>query len=115
MVNETDTYFLQLILSLQMGTMQHLGKTVSPISGKVERNLEMAKHTIAMLEMIHQKTSNNLSEDEQKMLEGVLYELRLNYVDESKKEAEGKDSASAPPTGGKTSAPPADNQSKEPS
>ncbi len=115
MPNETDTYFLQLVLSLQMGVMQHLGKTVSPMSGKVERNLEMAKHTIAMLEMLQKKTQNNLSEDERKMLEGLLYELRLNYVDEL---AKGPDESESSPTEspeGNSSADSADNPKKEPS
>jgi len=45
----------------------------------------MAKGTIDLLEMLQRKTKGNLDDDEQKLLEHVLYELRLNYVDEMKK------------------------------
>jgi hypothetical protein len=113
MANEIDMYFLQLVLSLQMGTMQHLGKTVSPVSGQVERNLEMAKHTIEMLEMIHKKTSNSLTDEERKLLDGVLYELRLNYVDEASRGEATAQSLPNQPAEEKSSTPPADNQDKE--
>ncbi len=80
-----DLPFYQLVLSLQAATMQQLGKTISPVSGKVELDLTMAKGTIDLLEMLQRKTKGNLDADEQKLLEHVLYELRLNYVDEMKK------------------------------
>ena len=102
MEEEVDIHFLQLVLSLQMGTMHHLGKTASPVSGKIERNLELAKHSIQMLEMLHKKTQNNLTDEERKILDGVLYELRLNYVDEASKgdmpEAQANKSASGADT-----------------
>ncbi|UCD63570.1 MAG: DUF1844 domain-containing protein [Candidatus Zixiibacteriota bacterium] len=102
-----DLHLMQLVLSLQAGAMQQLGKVVSPFTGKVERDLTMAKHTIDILGMLETKMKGNLSEDEQKFLGHVLYELRLNYVDESKKpepapeqesakEAAGKESESGP-------------------
>ncbi|RME32047.1 MAG: DUF1844 domain-containing protein, partial [Candidatus Zixiibacteriota bacterium] len=56
------------------------------LTGKVERNLEMAKNSIDMLEMIERKTKGNLSDDEAKTIERALYELRLNYVDEVNKD-----------------------------
>jgi hypothetical protein len=70
------------LLSLQMGAMHYLGKTASPVDGKVERNLELAQHSIQMLEMLHKKTNNNLTDEERKILDTILYDLRLNYIDE---------------------------------
>jgi len=85
-----DPLFLQLVLTFQAGAWQHLGKVASPISGKVERDLRMAQHTIDLLSMIEVKTKGNLNEEESNLLQHVLYELRLNYVDERNKEESGK-------------------------
>lgn len=84
-LEDMDAGFFQLVLSLQAGIMQQLGKVVSPISGKVERDLPMAKATIDILEMLENKTKGNLSEEESKFLGHVLYEIRMNYMDEMKK------------------------------
>ncbi len=62
-----------------------MGKIASPVSGQVERNLEQTRASIDMLEMISEKTENNLTEEEKSLLDRVLYELRMNFVDESKK------------------------------
>jgi len=90
---DVNVNFFQLVVSLQAGAMQQMGKVISPVSGKVERDLELAKATIDMLTMLDKKTKGNLSDDEEKLLGHVLYELRLNYVEESKKDlSESKDS-----------------------
>ncbi|MDH3891108.1 MAG: DUF1844 domain-containing protein [candidate division Zixibacteria bacterium] len=83
-----DPYFFQLVVSLQGGAMQQMGKIASPLTGKVERSLDMAKSSIDMLGMVKEKTEGNLSDEEKKLIEHVLYELRLNYVDELKKPGE---------------------------
>ena len=99
-----DTYFFQLVFSLQAGAMQQMGKIASPITGKVEKDLQLAKATIDMLDMLQRKTEGNLSGDEKKLLEHVLYELRINYVDEVKKgdgDKENKTAEKTPETGEK--------------
>lgn len=83
--DDLDVMYYQLVLSMQASAMQHLGKVVSQVTGKVERNLEAARYSIDMLEMLKRKTAGNLSDEEGKLIEHVLYELRLNYVDESAK------------------------------
>ncbi|MFZ1685681.1 MAG: DUF1844 domain-containing protein [Candidatus Zixiibacteriota bacterium] len=108
MTDEVDVHFLQLLLSLQMGAMHYLGKTASPVDGKVERNLELAQHSIQLLEMLHKKTINNLTDEERKILDTILYDLRLNYIDEAAK-------GPTPDTGPKLSSSNADTISKEPS
>ncbi len=82
---EMDVMFYQLVLSMQASIMQHLGKVMSPISGEVERNMEAAKYSIDILDMLKRKTDGNLIEDEAKMLDHVLYQLRMNYVEEVNK------------------------------
>ena len=94
--NKHDLMFSQLVISLQMGAMQQMGKVASPITGKIERDLQMAQASIDMLEMLQVKTKGNLSEEETKLLERVLYELRLNYVDESNKGDDKSDETEKP-------------------
>ena len=77
--------FLQLVLGLQQAAMMGLGKLMSPMSGKIERNLESAKNTIDTLAAIEYRTRGNLEPDEHRVLTQVLTELRMNYVDEVKK------------------------------
>ena len=99
-----DIMFYQLVLSIQASVMQHLGKVMSPLSGKVERNLEAARYSIDMLEMLQRKTMASLSDEEKRLVEHVLYELRLNYVEESNRgdEPEPTSSDAPPEAGGET-------------
>jgi hypothetical protein len=91
-----EFYFIQLVLMFQTAAIQQMGKLENPITKKVERDLEQAKFSIDMLEMIQQKTKNNLSENEKKFLDHILFELRMNYVDEVNKDKGKKDDSSAP-------------------
>ena len=77
--------FAQLVLSFQAAAWQQIGKVVSPLTGKIERNLEMAKSSIDILGMLENKTKGNLNEHELKFLRQILTELRINYVEELKK------------------------------
>jgi hypothetical protein len=85
---EYDIAFYQLVWSMQAAAWQQMGKVASVVTGKMERDLDQAKNSIDMLEMIQRKTKGNLNEQEKKTLDHVLYELRMNYVDELKKPAE---------------------------
>lgn len=80
-----DANFFQLVVSLQVAAMQQMGKIASPITGKVERNLQQAQASIDMLAMLSEKTANNLTAEEKNLIDGVVYELRMNFVDESRK------------------------------
>jgi hypothetical protein len=81
-----EYHFVQLVLMFQVAAMQQMGKIQNPITKKMERDLSQAKFSIDMLEMIQQKTKGNLSENEKKFLDHVLFELRMNYVDEMNKD-----------------------------
>lgn len=80
-----NVHFFQLIFSLQTAAMQQMGKIVSPVTGKIERDLNMAKTTIDILGMLEKKMTGNMSPEETKYIGQSLYELRMNYVDETKK------------------------------
>ena len=80
--------FSQLVISFHAAAWQQMGKIANPLSGKVERNLELAKNSIDILGMLEEKTKGNLSDGELKLLQNALTELRMNYVDELKKPAD---------------------------
>ncbi|MFC1553531.1 DUF1844 domain-containing protein [candidate division KSB1 bacterium] len=84
-----DAYFSQLfkslVLNFQMSAMVGMGKVINPVTQKAEKNLDEAKISIDMLNMLEIKTKNNLSDDEKRFLQHVLTDLRLNFVQEKAK------------------------------
>jgi hypothetical protein len=50
------------------------------VTGKREVDLELGKHWIDILGMLQQKTRGNLLPQEQQILEGLLADLRMQYV-----------------------------------
>jgi hypothetical protein len=77
--------FLQLVLGLQQSGMMALGKLMNPITRKIDRNLDVARDTIDTLAAIEARTAGNLEPDEARVLQQVLTELRMNYLDERKR------------------------------
>jgi hypothetical protein len=76
--------FTTFILSLSSSALMHMGDLPGPQPGPTKRDLPLAKHTIDLLSLLQQKTHGNLSPDEDKLLESVLYDLRLRVVDLAK-------------------------------
>ena len=72
--------FSTFVLSLASSAMVCLGEVPNPETGVLENNLEVARHNIDMLEMLQGKIRHGLTPEETRLLEGVLYELRLKYV-----------------------------------
>jgi len=70
---------------------QAMGKVANPITGKVEKNLELARKIIDIVEMLKEKTKGNLTQDEERILSTTIAELQLNYVDELEKERREKE------------------------
>ena len=85
--------FMQLVMQNQQIAMMSMGKLKHPVSDKIERNLELAKISIDTLDMLKVKTKGNLSSYEEKFLDEVLRELKLNYVDEVNKDQKDKPQA----------------------
>jgi hypothetical protein len=77
--------FLQLVLGLQQSGMMSLGKLMNPITRRIDRNLDLARDTIDTLAAIEARSRGNLEPDEARVLQQVLSELRMNYIDEVKK------------------------------
>lgn len=72
--------FSTFILSLGSTALAHLGEVPDPTTGQSAVNLAAAKHTVDILAMLKDKTSACLNEEEKRLLDGLLYELRLKYV-----------------------------------
>ena len=77
--------FSTFVFSLGTSAMYHFGDFPDPVTKKAERNLEAAKQTIDILGILKDKTKGNLTEDEDRLLDSLLYELRMRYVRETGK------------------------------
>jgi hypothetical protein len=76
--------FTGFVLSLASTAAIHFGDLPDPISGQPsELNLDGAAQMIEILSLLDQKTRGNLTAEERQMLEQVLYELRLRFVEVS--------------------------------
>ncbi|MFH0901665.1 MAG: DUF1844 domain-containing protein [Pseudomonadota bacterium] len=80
-----DIDFATFILSLGSSALVHLGQIPDPVSGTVVVSLPLAKQTIDIIGMLHEKTKGNLDEAEDKLVTSMLYDLRIKYVDARKK------------------------------
>jgi hypothetical protein len=76
--------FHTFVLSLGSSALLHLGELEHPEGGAAEKDLPLAKHTIDILSMLEAKTKGNLTSAEEKLMESLLYDLRLRYVNASK-------------------------------
>ena len=85
---ETESFqidFSTFIMSLTSSAFYHLGDMPDPSTGKKEVNLPAVQQTIDMLVMLREKTKGNLKEDEEKLIEQLIYELQVKYVAKTKK------------------------------
>lgn len=76
--------FATFIISLNASALLNLGAIEDPSTGEKTKNLPMAKQTIDILTMLEEKTRGNLTDEEEKILKNVLYDLRIIYVRETK-------------------------------
>lgn len=72
--------FATFVLSLASSALVHLGEVPNPDTGKTDVDLLVAKSNIDVLDMLQNKIATGLTEEETKLLEGILYELRMKYV-----------------------------------
>ena len=74
--------FATFVVSLNASALLHLGAIEDPNTGQTDKNLPMAKQTIDILSMLEEKTTGNLTKDEENLLKNILYDLRIIYVKE---------------------------------
>ncbi len=72
--------FASFLMSIASNAASSLGMMEHPVTGKREVDLELGKHWIDVLGMLEQKTRGNLLPQEQQILEGLLADLRMQYV-----------------------------------
>jgi len=86
-MSKHDHILAGLVFSLQAAAMQQLGKIQNPLTGEVEMDLDQAKGTIDILDMLKTKCRTDTPEDLLRMIDGAVMDLQLNYMDEVKKSA----------------------------
>jgi hypothetical protein len=73
--------FSDFILSLGHTAAVHLGDIADPDTGRrTEPNLDAAAHMIELIALLQEKTKGNLIEPEMRLVDDLLYDLRLRYV-----------------------------------
>jgi hypothetical protein len=84
-ISEEELHFLSLVYSLTQAAWSWMGKQANPVTQQTQIDLVQAKAMIDMLRIIQKKTAGNLTAKEQGILDGILSDLELNYVEESSK------------------------------
>jgi hypothetical protein len=75
--------FSTLIFSFSSSALVHLGEIPEPETQTARVDLPMAKQVIDTLGLLQEKTKGNLEPEEDQLLKGVLYDLRLRYLQKS--------------------------------
>jgi hypothetical protein len=76
----TTLAFSTFLLSLSTSVMVCLGELPDPLRNEKSTNIPLAKQTIGIIEMLKEKTKGNLTEEEDRLIEGILYDLRMKYI-----------------------------------
>ena len=80
----SELSFTAFVVSLASTAAIHLGDLADPMTGqKLELNLEGAAQMIEILTLLEEKTRGNLTAEERQVLDQILYELRLRFVEAS--------------------------------
>ena len=77
--------FGMLVMSLASSALVHLGEIEHPDSRERTANLPLAKQTVDILGMLRDKTRGNLTQEEAQLIDNLLYDLRMKYVDAKKR------------------------------
>ncbi len=78
-----EVTFSTFVLSIASSALVSLGEVPDPQTGKTNPDIMAAKHTIDVMGMLKEKTAGNLSPEEDRLLDDILYELRMKYVKNS--------------------------------
>jgi hypothetical protein len=72
--------FNSFIFSLSTSALIQLGEIEDPFTKKSAKNLPLARQTIDLIGMLMEKTKGNLTPQEERVIENILYDLRIRYV-----------------------------------
>lgn len=76
--------FSTFVISLSTQALAHLGEIAHPFDSQVTVDLAAAKHLIDILGILKSKTQGNLDASEAALLDGMLYDLRIKYVEHAR-------------------------------
>lgn len=77
--------FLGFVLSLAHTAAVHFGDVPDPVTGQTATtNLPAAQQIIEILALLEEKTRGNLTAEERQLLEQIVYELRMRFVEVSR-------------------------------
>ena len=74
-----EANFGSLVQSIMTQALFYLGE-LAPAGGEPMLNLDMARHQLDTLNVLEEKTVNNLTEDEKRLLDAALYETRTRFI-----------------------------------
>lgn len=72
--------FTSFIFSLSTSALIQLGEVEDPFTQKKSKNLPVAKQTIDLIGLLKEKTKGNLTSEEERFIDQVLFDLRMRYV-----------------------------------
>ena len=75
-----EVNFSSFILSLSSSTLLHLGEIADPQSGEKKKDMALAKQSIDIISLLKNKTKGNLTQEEEKLLDHLLYDLQMRFV-----------------------------------
>ncbi len=78
---DKDAEFGTLVLMFGTAAMVHLGASPDPVSGEKKQDLPQAKQLIDFLETLKTKTTGNLTPEESVILDNLLFDLRMRYLE----------------------------------
>ena len=86
-LSNKEQLFMYLVRTFQSSAWIALGKMENPMTDKTEVNIEQASYYVNLLEMIQEKTKGNLTDFEEQILINTVSELKLNLIDENKRDS----------------------------
>jgi hypothetical protein len=81
---EPEINFVTFMVGLSTEALAALGEMPDPATGKAARDLRAARQMIDIIAMLAEKTRGNLDPDEQSLIEAILFDLRMKYVELAK-------------------------------
>ncbi len=82
--NPPDASFSLFVSTLAMQVTIFLGAMPNPATNKTEENFSQAKFIIDTLDILKEKTKGNLTADEDKLLDNIVYNLKMLYLEKIK-------------------------------
>ncbi len=80
--SEEEVNFASFLISLGTQAFMHFGEIPNPMTQKQEKDIDAAKHFIDLLRLLQVKTKGNLTSEEEQLLQQLLFDLHMRYVQE---------------------------------